>query len=155
MSTYVELVQSSVNGFSHGIKGSSFIKWYVLSATEFWGQQTNFICNAVLIKRFYKWIWYCETIFTCSTSVENKFVLACVLKTVKLFQYHSLRTSVLVYDGDSSNTATIKFTHSCHGAYSLNKSKTDKYEVESECSTHLMIPTNFFVWFVHQAMIYI
>ena len=68
--------------------------------------------------------------FTCSSTVDSKFVLACVLETVKLFQCHGLKTSVLMCDGGSSNIATIKATHGCQGAYSLNKSKTDKHEVE-------------------------
>ena len=34
--------------------------------------------------------------FTCTSSVEGKFVLACVLETVKLFQLHGLKISVLV-----------------------------------------------------------
>ena len=69
--------------------------------------------------------------FTCSSSVEGKFVLACVLETVKLFQLHNLKTSVLVCDGGSSNIATIKASHGCHGAYSLIKDHpSDKYKVD-------------------------
>ena len=68
--------------------------------------------------------------FTCSSSVEGKFMLACVLETVKLFQLHGLKTSVLVCDGSSSNVATIKASHGCHSAYSTSEDDTDKYEVE-------------------------
>ena len=46
--------------------------------------------------------------FTSSGSVDGKFVLTCVLETVKLFQLHSLKTSVLVCDGGSSNVGAIK-----------------------------------------------
>ena len=56
----------------------------------------------------------------------GKFVLACVLETVKLFQLHGFKTSVLVCDGGSSNMATIKASHGCHGAYSTNEDDTDK-----------------------------
>lgn len=70
--------------------------------------------------------------FTCSSSVEGKFVLACVLETVKLFQSHGLKTSVLMCDDGSSNIATIKATHGYHGAYSSNENKTDKHEVDAQ-----------------------
>ena len=68
--------------------------------------------------------------FTCSSSMEGKLVLACVLETIKLFQLHGLKTSILVCDGGSSNIATIKTSHGCHGAYSLNKDQDDKYKVK-------------------------
>ena len=32
--------------------------------------------------------------FTSSVSVENKFVTACIFETIKLFQYHGLKTMV-------------------------------------------------------------
>ena len=35
--------------------------------------------------------------FTCSSSVESKFVIACVLETIKLFQFHGLKMSLLVW----------------------------------------------------------
>ena len=39
--------------------------------------------------------------FTSSTSVENKFVTACIFETIKLFQHHGLKTSLLICDGGS------------------------------------------------------
>ena len=71
--------------------------------------------------------------FTSANSVDGKFVLACVLETVKLFQLHNLKTSILICDGGSSNVATIKASHGFHGAYSVKScedNKTDKYSVE-------------------------
>ena len=69
--------------------------------------------------------------FTSCSNVESKFVLACVLDTVKLFQSHGLKTSLLVCDGGSSNVATIKASHGHHGAYSLLRDKADdKYKIE-------------------------
>ena len=82
--------------------------------------------------------------FTCSTTVEGKFVLACVLETVKLFQSHGLKTSVLMCDGGSSNIATIKASHGYHGAYSLNKNNTDKHEVDPWMLNPFNPPTKFF-----------
>ena len=41
--------------------------------------------------------------FTSAESVDSKFVLSCVLDTVKLFQHHGLKTSLLVCDGCAAN----------------------------------------------------
>jgi len=68
--------------------------------------------------------------FTSTNLVDGKFVLACVLETVKLFEVHNLKTSILVCDGGSSNFAAIKTSHGCHGAYSVKSGETDKYSVE-------------------------
>ena len=69
--------------------------------------------------------------FTCSESVDEKFILACVLETVKLFQTHGLKTSLLVCDGSAANLTTIKTTHGCSGAYSvLSDVAGDKYEIK-------------------------
>ena len=53
--------------------------------------------------------------FTSLTSVENKFVTACIFETIMLFQYHGLRTSLLTCDGGSANVSVIKASHRCHG----------------------------------------
>ena len=94
--------------------------------------------------------------FTCSSSVEGKFVLACVFETVKLFQLHGLKTSVLVCDGGSSNLAAIKASHGCHGAYSLNKDHADdKYKVEPWMLNPFNPPHKIF-WLIcpsHQVML--
>lgn len=57
--------------------------------------------------------------FTSSDSVDSKFTLACVLETLKLFQFHGLSTSLLVCDGASSNLSLIKSTHGVSGAYPI------------------------------------
>ena len=67
--------------------------------------------------------------FTCSSSVEAKFVTACVLETIKLFQFHGLKTNLLVCDGGTANIAAIKASHGHHGAYSVTDGE-DKYKVE-------------------------
>ena len=46
--------------------------------------------------------------FTSAESADSKFVLACVLDTVKLFQHHGLKTSLLVCDGCAANLTAIK-----------------------------------------------
>ena len=52
--------------------------------------------------------------------------------SLKLFTVpiHGLKISLLVCDGGSSNIATIKATHSHHGAYSVSDLTDDKYEVK-------------------------
>jgi len=65
------------------------------------------------------------TYFTSASTVESKFVSACVFETIKLFQHHGLKTSLLVCDGGSANIATIKASHGCSGAYSLKEDQSD------------------------------
>ena len=45
---------------------------------------------------------------TSSDLVDEKFTLSCVLETVKLFQTHGLKTSLLVCDGNPANLTTVK-----------------------------------------------
>ena len=56
--------------------------------------------------------------FTSAKSVDFKFVLDCVLDTLKLFQHHGLKTSFLVCDGCSTNLITIKVAHGV--SYTVN-----------------------------------
>jgi len=44
--------------------------------------------------------------FTSASTVESKFVSACVFETITLFQHHDLKKSVLVFDGEFANIAT-------------------------------------------------
>ena len=69
--------------------------------------------------------------FTSSDSVDGKFVLSCVMETVKLFQIHGLNTSLLVCDGNVANLTAIKVTHGYSGAYSvLPDAAEDVFEVK-------------------------
>ena len=65
--------------------------------------------------------------YTASSSLESKFVISCVLETIKLFQLHGLTTSLLVGDGTSSkyNVAAIKASHGHSGAYSVKQNEND------------------------------
>jgi len=57
--------------------------------------------------------------------------LTYVLETVKLFQTHGLKTSLLVCDGCPTNLTIIKTTHGYSGVYSvLNDAAGDKYEIK-------------------------
>jgi len=63
------------------------------------------------------------------------------METVKLFQFHGLRISLLVCDGSPANLATIKLTHGHVGAYSLKSDTTgDKFEVKP----FMINPTKYF-----------
>ena len=70
--------------------------------------------------------------YTSAGSVENTSVASCVFETIKLFQCHGQKTSLLVCDGAASNLSTIKATHGHSGAYGFQKSDCDyKFEVRS------------------------
>jgi len=68
--------------------------------------------------------------FTTSSSMEGKFIMACVLETVKLFQFYGMKTSLLVCDGASSNVSAIKASHRHNGAYSVAQNQDDIFEVK-------------------------
>ena len=46
--------------------------------------------------------------FTSSGSVEGKFILSCLLETIKLFHIYEFRTCALVCDAAASNVSVIK-----------------------------------------------
>ena len=86
--------------------------------------------------------------FTCSESVDGKFILACVLETVKLFQTHGLKTSLLVCDGCAANLTTIKTTHGYSGAYSvLSDGSRDKFEIKP-WMINLFCPPDLIYWMI-------
>jgi len=69
--------------------------------------------------------------YTSAASVENTFIASCVFETIKLFQCHGLKTSLLVCDGAASNLSTIKATHSHSGAYGIKKEVCeDKFDIK-------------------------
>ena len=68
--------------------------------------------------------------FTSSSTVDAKFAMSCVFETIRLFQFHRLKTSLVVCDGASSNISAIKASHRFHGAYSVNEKLDDKYMIE-------------------------
>lgn len=61
--------------------------------------------------------------FTCSKSLESKYILSCVFETIKLFHLHGLKTSLIICDGASPNLALIKATHGHSGVYSITQGK--------------------------------
>ena len=69
--------------------------------------------------------------FTSSSSVDAKFVMPCVFITIRLFQFHGFKVSLVVFDGASSNISAIEASHNYHHAYSVNEQLEDKYMVEA------------------------
>ena len=57
--------------------------------------------------------------FTNSKTMDSKFIISCILETIRLFHEKGLSTSVLVCDGASSNVTTLKATHGHHGVYPI------------------------------------
>ena len=68
--------------------------------------------------------------FTCCGSLPSKFILACVLKTLRLFQLYRFKTSILVCDGAAANMTTIKATMGVNGAFGVKQGKEDPQDVE-------------------------
>ena len=64
--------------------------------------------------------------FTYSKTMDSKFVLSCVLETIKLFHLHGLSTMLLVCDGASTNLSTLKASHGQYGAYPIGSNEPDK-----------------------------
>ena len=125
----MELPQPATDGTSNDIQGYGVLSdiYRILNNPE--ASQTSYILQ---------FIWRDLTsgydivgpYYTSAASVESKFVVACVFETIKLFQHHGLKTSVLVCDGGSANISAIKASYDCHGAYSIKQEGVDRYEVE-------------------------
>ena len=105
--------------------------WMIATAATQAPKQTSYI-----LQFLWRDLTSCYNIvgpyFTCSESVDGKFILAfCVLETVKLFQTHGLKTSLLVCDGCVANLTTIKSIHGYSAAYSVLSDGTwDKFEIK-------------------------
>lgn len=83
--------------------------------------------------------------FTCCGSLASKFILACILETLWLFQMYGFKTSVLVYDGDAANLTTIKATMGVHGVFGVQQGEKDPHLVEW-FFTNLFNPPNRILW---------
>ena len=47
--------------------------------------------------------------YTCSRSLENKFIIACILDALKKLHWYGFQTKVIICDGASSNLKAIKY----------------------------------------------
>ena len=61
--------------------------------------------------------------------MKAKSIIACVFETIKLFQFHGLKTSLLVCNGGPANIPALKASHGHHGAYFVTDGE-DKFKVE-------------------------
>ena len=87
--------------------------------------------------------------FTSAESVDSDFVVDCVLDTIKLFQNHGLKTSLLVCDGCAANLTAIKAVRGESGAYSiLDDVTTDRYEVKPWLKIRIVLQILFIGWYV-------
>ena len=70
--------------------------------------------------------------FTSSESVDGQFIYARLFETLRLFESHGLKTSLLICDGCPANLTTIKLSHGFSGAYSVlpADSTGDHYEIK-------------------------
>ena len=68
--------------------------------------------------------------FTSSGTMESKFILSCVMETLKLFHLYGFKTSVLVCDGASTNLCTIKATMGTSGAFGMGPNVHRPHEVQ-------------------------
>ncbi len=59
--------------------------------------------------------------FTSSKTLESKYILSCVMETLKLFHLHGLLISLIVCDGAATNLAVIKATHGHYGVYAISR----------------------------------
>ena len=55
---------------------------------------------------------------------------------------------MLVCDGGSTNIATIKASHDCHGAYSIKENGDDRFEVEEPWIINPYNPPNKIFWMI-------
>ena len=72
---------------------------------------------------------------------------ACIFETIKLFQRHGLKTSLLICDRGSANILVIKASHRRHGAYSLNKDAVDIFEIQPWIRNPFSSPNKIF-WLI-------
>ena len=86
--------------------------------------------------------------FTYSKTMDTKFVLSCVLETIKLFHLHGLSTMLLVCDGASTNLSTLKASHGQYGAYPIGSNEPDKDMDEESSPDHLQMMNNYLVRFL-------
>ena len=101
MSTYVEL-DPLMGLFMMSDDLSSLNDIYKILQDPEAHKQTSYI-----LKFLWRDLTSCYDIvgpyFTCSNSAESKFVMACIFETIKLFQHHGLKTSLLICDGGSAS----------------------------------------------------
>ena len=67
--------------------------------------------------------------FTSSNPLESKFIVSCVIQTLRLFYLYSFHTCALVCDGAGANVSAIKSTCGTSGAYGIGPAD-DRHKVD-------------------------
>lgn len=73
--------------------------------------------------------------FSSSSQLESKFILSCVLQSLRVFYLYGFSTCALVCDGASANVSVLKSLCGVSGAYGILKSTSpDRHKVEPHFS---------------------
>ena len=67
--------------------------------------------------------------FTSSSQLESKFIVSCILQSLRVFYLYGFHTYALVCDGASSNVSALKLSCGTSGAYG-HSTFDDRYRVE-------------------------
>ena len=69
--------------------------------------------------------------FTSSSQLESKFIVSCILQSLRIFHLYGFHTCAVVCDGASANFSALKSTCSTSGAYGIGPTtSTDRHNVK-------------------------
>ena len=77
--------------------------------------------------------------FSSSSQLESKFIVSCILQSVRVFHLYGFHTCALVCDGVSANVSALKSTCGTSGAYGVGSTSTDRHKVEPFSPIHLIL----------------
>ena len=85
--------------------------------------------------------------FTSNGQLESKFIVSCILRTVRLFHLYRFYTFVLVCDGASANVSAVKYFSGVSGAYGKDEHAVDKHGIQP-WFTHIFDPSKKIFWVI-------
>lgn len=85
--------------------------------------------------------------FSSNSPLESKFIISCLLQTLRVFHLYGFHTYALVCDGASANISALKSTCGESGAYGIKPTTSDKHKVEPYFS-HPFDPDRKIYWIV-------
>lgn len=69
--------------------------------------------------------------FTSSSQLESKFIVSCILQSLRIFHLYGFHTCAVVCDGASANVSALKSTCGTSGAYGIGPTtSTDRHNVK-------------------------
>ena len=68
--------------------------------------------------------------FTSSSQLESKFIVSCILQSLRIFHLYGFHTCALVCDGASTNVSALKSICCTSGAYGISATSSDRHRVE-------------------------